>query len=417
MQLLISTNHIDINKSQISNLSVLSKLLERLVSRQLLAYLNSFDLLPRLQSAYRSCHSTETAVLKVLSDLLLAIDEGNSSALVLLDLSAAFDTVDHGIHLQRLLTCYGLGGAVLHWFESYLTNRRQFVRPATSTSPPFSIPCSVPQGSVLGPILFLLYAADLLTLIESHGLHPHMYADDTQVYGFSLPSASQELQTRISTCIDDVAAWMRSYPLRLNTTKTEVLWSATSRRQHQLPQSPLRVVADQVTPSQVVRDLGIYIDADVSMRSHVMKTASSCFAVLRQLRSIRRSVPSSVFQSLVASLVLTRLDYGNSTLAGTPAYLLRRLQSVMNAAARLIFSSSRFHHVTPLLRQLHWLKAKERINFKLAVLVFKCLHGLAPRYLADELVRPGDIMARRRLRSASLPSLIVRRTRLSTVGD
>ena len=148
-----------------------------------------------------------------------------------------------------------------------------------------------------------------------------------------------------------------------------------------------------------------------------MKTASSCFAVLRQLRSIRRSVPSSVFQSLVASLVLTRLDYGNSTLAGIPAYLLRRLQSVMNAAARLIFLTSRFHHVTPLLRQLHWLKAKERINFKLAVLVFKCLHGLAPRYLADELVRPGVIMARRRLRSASLPSLIVRRTRLSTVGD
>ena len=89
------------------------------------------------------------------------------------------------------------------------------------------------------------------------------------------------------------------------------------------------------------------------MRSHVTKTVSACFAVLRQLQSVRRSVPKSVFQSLVTSLVLTRLDYGNATLAGVPLYLLKQLQSVMNSATRLVFSSSRYHHVSPLLRQLH----------------------------------------------------------------
>jgi hypothetical protein len=167
-----------------------------------------------------------------------------------------------------------------------------------------------------------------------------MYADDTQIYGFGTPSKSLELQTRISTCIDEVAAWMQSHRLQMNSSKTEVLWSATSRRQQPRPQSPLRVVTDQVVPSLVVRDLGIYIDADVSMRSRVMQTVSACFAVLRQLRSLRRSVPDSVFQSLVVSLVLTRLDYGNATLTGIP-HLIRRLQSVMNAAARLIHSVSR----------------------------------------------------------------------------
>ena len=112
------------------------------------------------------------------------------------------------------------------------------------------------------------------------------------------------------------------------------------------PQLALRVGTDEVMPAPVVRDLGIYLDCDVSMKSHVMKTVSACFAVLRQLRSVCRSVPGSVLQSLVTSLVLTWLDYGNATLAGIPLYLLKRLQSVMNSAARLVYSSSRYEHIT-----------------------------------------------------------------------
>ena len=110
----------------------------------------------------------------------------------------------------------------------------------------------------------------------------------------------------------------------------------------------------------------------------LMKTVCACFAVLRQLRCVRRSVPRSVLHSLVTSLVLTRLDNGNATLAGIPPYLLKRLQSVMNSAARLVFSSSRYDHVTPLLRQRHLLKARERIDFKLALLVYTCQHGATP---------------------------------------
>ena len=146
--------------------------------------------LPDRQSAYRSHHSTETAVLRVLADtdILLALDAGNLAVLTLLDLLAAFDSVDHDILLQRLQMLYGLGGVVLGWFRSYLNGRTQYVRSSTTSSTPSSVLYGVPQGLVRGPILFLLYTADLLQLINCHHLHPHAYADDTQIYGFCNPS-------------------------------------------------------------------------------------------------------------------------------------------------------------------------------------------------------------------------------------
>jgi len=153
------------------------------------------------------------------------------------------------------------------------------------------------------------------------------------------------------------------------------------------------------------------------MRTHISKTVSACFAVLRQIRSIRRSVSRPVLLSLVASLVLTRLDYGCSTLAGLPARQLNRLQFVINSAAHLVYSARRSEHVSPLLRELHWLRVPERIDFRLAILVYRCMNGTAPRYLGSELQRVADIESRRCLQSASSPSLHVPRSLHRTIGD
>ena len=204
---------------------------------------------------------------------------------------------------------------------------------------------------------------------------------------------------------------MASNRLQLNTTKTEVLWCSSGRRRHQLPSATFRVGSDYIEPAAVVRDLGIYIDSDVNMRCQVSHTVSRCFGVLRQLRTIRRSVTESVFQSLVVMLVLPVLDYRNATLAGALSHRLRRLQSLMNTAARLIFRASRCDHVTPLLRRLHWLHVPERVSFKLATLTFRCLHGLAPAYLSSDIHRVADAPSRRRLRSSSTAALAVPRTR------
>jgi len=176
------------------------------VARQLLGYLTTFRLLPEKQSAYRAYHSTETVELKVQSDILLVVDTGDLAALTLLDLSAAFDTVGQSILLRRLQVSYGLDGPVHRWFTSYLKGRTQYVRCGSAPSATKPVLYGVPQGSVLGPILFLLYTADLIQLVESHGLSPHLYADDTQVYSSCQAGESPQLLHRLSDCLVDVAA-------------------------------------------------------------------------------------------------------------------------------------------------------------------------------------------------------------------
>jgi len=134
---------------------------------------------------------------------------------------------------------------------------------------------------------------------------------------------------------------------------------------------------DQIIPTVAVCDLGVFIDVDLSMRTNVTKTVSAFFVMLRYLRSICQLCHVSVLQLLSVSLVLSYLEYGNATLAAIPQYQLKQLQSVMNSAAWLVFSSSKFNHIASLLHQLHWLKAPERIQYKLAVLAYKCCNGIA----------------------------------------
>jgi hypothetical protein len=220
---------------------------------------------------------------------------------------------------------------------------------------------------------------------------------------------------RVRTCAALVASWMRSNRLQLNAAKTEVLWVASFRRQHQLPGTPMSIDGSSVDPVRSVRNLGVFLDSDLVMRTHVATVVSRCFAALRQLRLIRRSVSSSTFQMLVPALVLARLDYANSVLVGLPAYLVKRLQSVLNSAARLVFGLRRTDHVSDNLITLHWLRVPERIQYKLAILVFRVLHGIAPDYLGP-FQRVAAHPGRRHLRSASTAQLLVPPVRLATVG-
>ena len=384
---LIKKSSLDVNTLQnyrpISNLSFVSKLLERLVTTQLQSHVDTHLLLPPNQSAYRRGHSTETALLRVFSDLISALDchADNQSVLAVLDMTAAFDTVDHSILLQRLERSYGISGNALQWFTSYLSDRYQSVRIRDKQSSVCHVPYGVPQGSVLGPLLFILYIADAATFPGKHGLSSHFYADDIQLYLSCRQGHTAVCASRVSACIDDIIRWMASNRLMVNPAKTDILWCSTNKPP---PDTPLSPSGTTVQPSSSLRNLGVFFESDLSLASHVNQLTARCYSSLRRIKSCRRALTRSASVTLVNSLIVSRLDYCNSLLAGCSKQLVDKLQRVLNCAARVIFGGDRRDHVTPLLRdKLHWLRARERITFKLCLLVYKATNGLAPSYIQD----------------------------------
>jgi Reverse transcriptase (RNA-dependent DNA polymerase) len=186
------------SRRPISNLSVMSKLLECLVAKQLTSFLLEHQLLPPQQSGFRAGFSTESAITKVLSDLLDSVDRGNTAPLALFDLSATFYMVDHDILLNRLFhVSFGISGSYLSWCRSYLSDRRQSIRCSGVSSSQVDLVCDLPHGSSLGPIVFLLYTGDLPSVVTAHGLSVHLYADDSQIYGSCRPECTSALSSSL----------------------------------------------------------------------------------------------------------------------------------------------------------------------------------------------------------------------------
>lgn len=403
----------------VSNLTFLSKLIERLVCLQLTAYLRDNQLLVQQQSAYREYHSTETALLKVASDVFDAMDAGDVTILALLDLSAAFDTVDHDILLQRLSYSYGIGGTALHWLKSFLTDRVQAVIFGGQQSTRTQLTCGVPQGSVSGPLLFTLYTADVVAIAHAHEIKVHCYADDLQLYVHCRPSDAPAATARLLRCIQAIDEWMGSNRLKMNPDKTQIIWMGS--RQHLAvldTATPLRLHdGTLITPSTSVRNLGVIFDGELLMAEHVNALCRSCFYQLRQLRFIRRSLPRESAELLVHAFVSSRVDYCNSLLYGASAHVTRKLQAVLNTAARLITGLRRYDHITPALRDdLHWLPVKQRITYKVALLAYKCLHGAGPSYFDGYCIVFSSDTMHHQLRSVARGDLHCPRTTTRRLG-
>ncbi len=220
------------NYRLVSLLPFISKTLERVVFNQVTAFLTQNNLLDSNQSGFRSGHSTETALLSVVEDLRLARMASKSSLLILLDLSIAFDTVNHQILLSTLLR-KGISGTALQWFDSYLSDRSFKVSWKGEVSKSQHLATGVPQGSVLGPLLFSVYMASLGSVIQKHGFSYHCYADDTQLY-LSFHPDDLTIAARISACLTDISSWMKDHHLQLNLAKTDML-SANPSFQFHLP--------------------------------------------------------------------------------------------------------------------------------------------------------------------------------------
>ena len=409
------------NYRPISNLPFLGKLTEKVVADQLTAHMKANNLHDINQSAYKKCHSTETALVKIKHDINLAMDQDSGVLLILLDLSAAFDTIDHSTLIERL-RCLGINGQVLQWFTSYLQNRTQRVTVSGFQSVPVPLNIGVPQGSVLGPMLFLTYVLPLKDIFEKHNIKYHAYADDTQVYvPFSLkdPSELRNAVKRMENCLTEVRDWMTMNKLCLNDNKTELIIFTSRYHQNAIQglyeQVKIKIGDSYIEPKQTVKNLGVTFDSELKMSAQVSNVARNMYINIRSLGRIRRYLDQPTCASVAASLAMSRLDYGNVLLKGALVQDIKRLQLAQNTLARLVTGSPRQAHITPILQALHWLPVHLRIDFKVLSLVYKTLNNDdAPVYL-QHLLQPQTHA--RELRSASDKTLLAPVRSYKAVGD
>lgn len=257
---------------------------------------------------FRKLHSTETALVKVVNDLLLASDSGTLSILILLDLSSAFDTVDHMLLLNRLKTVFGVSGTALEWFRLYFTGRTQFVFMDGFRSDVDPVCTGVTQGSVLGPLLFSIYIYPLGQLLRSLNLSYHFYADDTQIYIHSQPGQCVDVP-HLSSCISEIKMWMAKNVLCLNSSKTEVMLLGSPHQLRNAASIDLSVDGAALELHSKLKNLGVIFDATLSFEPFVQNTVKTTFFHLRNIVRIRPMLSFSVAEKLINSFVFSRIDY------------------------------------------------------------------------------------------------------------
>ena len=330
--------------------------------------------------------------------------------LVALDLSAAFDCIDHRSCISRMQHTYGLSGKALSWLESYL-HGRSHVKWKSSTSDSVAVSTGVPQGSSLGPLLFTLYVAPLAGLIQSFGVRYHQYADDTQLY---IAVSRQQVKVQLAMledCIASVHQWLQENGLSLNASKSDAVQFSLGRGRSNITEVSVSGVAIQ--PSATVKSLGATLDRYLSFDQHVNSVCKACYFHIRALRHVRESLPDEVAKKVACSIVTSRLDYCNALYHNMSEANFAKLQLVQNTLARVVVRKRKYDHITPSLRELHWLPVKHRSTFKIATLTHKLLQHHQPAYLYD-LIQP--YVPPRELRSSDKGLLRVSRVNKTTTS-
>ena len=386
----------------VSNLPFLSKLIERVVSKQLQAHMEENGLNIDNQSGYKKGHSTETLLIKITNDLLIASDKDTASVLLLLDLSAAFDTVDVDKLLDILFMEIGIRGLALKWFKSFLKCRKQRVKIGNSLSDEIVIEFGVPQGSVLGPILFNIYIRSFYRFVGINSdFKIQGFADDHQMYtSFSLNNQVYMLGENIINMLSKVKLWMDSFFLCLNEKKTKIIVFAPQRLRKLLIINGIFIGEKCIRFPNVAKNLGVLLDGTLSFKEQISHCVKSCYMNIRQISSIKSFLNTDQRKVLVTALVLSQLDYCNGVLYNVNTNYIKQLQAVQNCAVKLIFDKRKYDTgLTNLFSSLHWLRVNERIIFKILLLVHKCLYHCSPTYLNEMLqltygfVRTGDLVS------------------------
>jgi len=379
----------------VSILCVLSKAIEKLVHIQISAFLMNQNILHPLQSGFKRGHSTVSALVKVTDDLKKAMDDRLLSILTLLDFSKAFDCVHHRLLIHKL-RYIGFSDSVLCWFSSYLSERRQRVEISkTNFSQWEKITFGVPQGSVLGPLLFILYINDLPSVIKYCKFHK--YADDVQLYISFEVNDIDNAVAMLNFDIQSIVDYTLKHNLLMNAAKTMPIIIGTRRYLNQLHQPSVPkicVMRTLVDYCESVCNLGLFIDQTLCWDVHTMKVINRVFSTLAQIRRNVGCLPLNIRKLLVQSLIFPNFDYGAVVMVGMSSTLKSKLQRVQNACLRFVYGVRKADHITPYYIKSGWLKLEERRKLQLAILVLNVVKNQSPSYLFNNLVSTSSIHSR-----------------------
>ena len=369
------------NYRPISILPVVSKIIERAVHNHVYSYLSAHNILNEHQSGFRPKHSTETALVDMVDDWLTNINSGKMTGVAFIDLRKAFDTVNHGILIDKL-RLIGASSITLKWFRSYLSGRMQSVTFKDTISSKLPVNIGVPQGSILGPLLFLIFINDMSKVIK-HG-KISMYADDTTLYVND--NDVNVISKKLTEDIHEITAWLRINKLFLNTEKTNIMLVGSSSRLRRVHDDEFTVIVNGLKLNRVkkAKCLGVVIDDELLWHKQVNGVTQKLFCKIALLRRLSTFLDSNTLNILYKSLVQPHFDYCSVVWFGRFIEDIHKLNVLQKRCARIILSVNSLTSSTVMFPKLGWKALQDRCDYFKTLLLFKTLNNLAPTYLCNK---------------------------------
>lgn len=370
------------NYRPINTLPVYEKILEQVVKDQLLEYIDKNDILIAEQSGFRSGHSCETTIQKILIEWRQRIDKNEKVGVVFIDFKRAFETIDRK-ELIKKLKMYGIGETVLKWFESYLENRTQQVKFGDILSEKLEIKTGVPQGSILGPLLFILYINDVIKVYRGRKCKFRLFADDKMIYVYS-DNIDFIIKT-LNEILTTLTEWLNKNSLKINIKKTVYMTICDPRKVNIRANCDVYVGNEPIIEVQDTKYLGILIDKHLTFERHAWYIAKKVGKKIGFLGRLRNVVSSYVKVLIYKTIIAPHYEYCSSIMLNFSQRMMEMLQKTQNRAMRIILNVNRYTAIKSMLEALCFMNVRQRMEYNVCILVYKMRNNIVPKYLSQEI--------------------------------